>query len=81
MNAFAEAQLRSALFRMESAIIALENHADGASPTVLGDAYRNLLHARGQLHAMRQLLEMEAELAAADTAIDLPCVPKLTVVR
>lgn len=75
MNAFADVQLRNALHRLESAIIALENHADGASPAVLGEAYRNLLQARGQLTAMKRLLDMEEEITTAKPP------PRLTVVR
>lgn len=72
MNAFAAARLEQALYWMQNAV----DHLDGAVDRIPRDC---VLRAVGELTAMRQLLEMEADLLEkADT--ERPA-PKLTVVR
>lgn len=60
MNAFADARLEAALARIDSAIGLLDGYVDTCA--------RNILQkAKGDLVAMRQLLQLEAELAQHDS--------------
>jgi hypothetical protein len=61
INAFAAVRLDGALEKIDDALAMLGLYPDSRLPREV------LLGAKGDLTAMRQLLEMEADLAAADT--------------
>lgn len=69
MNAFAELQLQFALDGLDNTIALLDGSLELA-------ARAGLLRVRGQLVAMKQLLDLEEQCGAPDTER-----PKLTVVR
>lgn len=72
MNAFAEARYAQAVWQIESLLSLLSHPGDGVT--------RSALHrALGELAAMKQLLDMEADLTVSEA--DARCPVRLTVVR
>jgi len=79
MNVAAKAVLDSALRRMEYASGLLEESAVALGMTrLVGLAYAEVLLCRGELAAIKQLLEIEEVLGEADT--ERPA-PTLSMVR
>lgn len=79
MNAIAQGCLAEATDSLDAAMIALENHADNGAPALVGDAYRHLLEVRGQLAAMRQIVELTRIFQHAPT--EPAPAPALRIVR
>ena len=78
MNASAKAVLDSAARRMEYASGLLEEAADTGMARLIGLAYAEVLLCRGELAAIKQLVDLEELLGAADT--ERPA-PMLSLVR
>jgi len=68
---FAEGTLTVAQRYLDNAIALLEEHADmdaaTRDPTLLGQAYAQLLRARGAYHAVAQIEQIHRDLERADT--------------
>jgi hypothetical protein len=77
VNIIAQSFLHEAMDSLDEAMIALENHADNGPPSLVGDAYRRLLQVRGQLAAMRQIVELSQAIQCAPTER----APSLRIVR
>ena len=67
MNAPARATLASALRRVEYATHLLEDAAESGEIRLVGLAYAEVLLCRGELAAIKQLVELEEMLGRADT--------------
>ena len=67
MIPFAESTMAVALRRVDNALAMLEQHADGGPPTLVADAYREILALRGVMHAVAQLEQIASEFGKADT--------------
>lgn len=62
MNAFTQANIASAQKRLDNALAHLEDYADGkGNPITFGQAYAELLRAKGDLHSAVRLEEMVEE--------------------
>ena len=62
MNAIAEGCLIEAANELEDAIIALDNQAHNGEPELLRRAAGHLLRCRGQLTALRQMVDLSREV-------------------
>jgi len=65
--AFAESTMAVAMRRLDNAIAMIEDHASGGPPTLVADAYRELLALRGVMHAVAQLETLAEEFGKAET--------------
>ncbi len=79
MTSMSKATLAGVMQRMELATRLMEEAADGGTVALFGQAYRELLLARGELAAFDQMLGLEEMLGKADT--ERPCGPALRIVR
>jgi hypothetical protein len=66
MNLHAKMGFASAVRRLELATCLLEDAANGGHASMIGDAYAQVLHARGDLAAAIQIMQLEEDIAKAD---------------